>query len=55
MQNEIEVRDKQIELLNDRVLTLDHEVRQLQGYKSSMKAVEEEREKVVAELKKKVG
>jgi hypothetical protein len=29
LQNEIEVRDKQIDLLNDRVLVLDHENKQL--------------------------
>jgi hypothetical protein len=60
LENEIEVRDKQIDLLNDRVLVLDHENKQLQGLKSSLeklKSLEKEcdrKDGEIVDLKKKV-
>jgi hypothetical protein len=59
LQNEIDVRDKQIEVLNDRVLTQDHELRQLRALKESLaqlKKLERDldlKDNQIAELKKK--
>ena len=59
LQNEIDVRDKQIEVLNDRVLTQDHELRQLRALKDSLaqlKKLEKDldvKDNQIAELKKK--
>jgi hypothetical protein len=53
------VRDKQIEVLNDRVLTQDHELRQLRALKDSLaqlKKLERDldlKDNQIAELKKK--
>ena len=53
------MRDKQIEVLNDRVLTQDHELRQLRSLKDSLtqlKKLEKDldvKDNQIAELKKK--
>ena len=39
LENEISARDKQIDLLNDRVVVLDHELRELRGLRDSLDAL----------------
>ena len=39
LENEIQVRDKQIDLLNDRVVVQDHELRELRNLKDSLDAL----------------